>query len=167
MRQAATTIYLVRHAHAIPVPGEKRALSLQGRAGAEHVAALLRERPIVAIYSSPSRRVRQTLKPLARALGLAIVERDELREPGRSVPGAEAQRRAVALLTALAQRHAGQQIAVGTHGNLLALILQHFDPTLDTAVQQRLSLPDLYQLTPGEHTPVTRLWDAGDRFAMP
>ncbi len=164
----ATTIYLVRHAHAITAPGEKRALSPQGRAGAEHVAALLRERPIVAIYSSPSRRVRQTLKPLAQALGLAIEEHDELREPGHSAaPDAEAQRRAVALITTLAHRHAGQQIAVGTHGNLLALILQHYDPTLDTTVQQRLSLPDLYQLTLGEGAHLTRLWDAGDRFAMP
>lgn len=163
----ATIIYLVRHAHAVAVPGEKRSLSPQGRAGAEHVAALLRARPIVAIYSSPSRRVRQTLKPLAQALGLAIEERDELREPGRSAASdAEAQRRTVALLAILAQRHAGQQIAVGTHGNLLALILQHYDPTRDAA-QQRISLPDLYQLTLGEGAHLTRLWDAGDRFATP
>lgn len=188
----STVIYLVRHAHASTKPGEKRALSPQGRAGAEHLAALLRQRPIVAVYSSPSRRARQTMKPLAKALGLPLEEHDDLRErklsgepvtdhaaavaaswahPDRALPGGEpntvAQRRGVAAVEALARRHAGRQIAVGTHGTLLTLILQHYDPAIDAAFAQQLTLPDLYQLTlAGDGSArIARLWDAGEAFA--
>lgn len=186
-----TTIYLIRHAHAVRTPEGKRALSDTGRAGAEHLATLLDGRPIVALYSSPSRRARQTLKPLARALGLEVVERDDLRErqlgavpdaerdaataltwadPNHTFPGGEsnaaAQRRGVALIKTLARRHADQQIAIATHGALLALILRHFDPTVDLAFQQRMTLPDLYALTLDEdgQAHIARLWDAGNDF---
>lgn len=186
------TIYLIRHAHAVRTPEGKRVLSDAGRAGAERLAALLAGRPIVALYSSPSRRARQTLKPLARALGLEVVELEDLRErqlgdvpdaereaatavtwadPNYAFPGGEsnaaAQRRGVALIERLARRHAGQQIAASTHGALLALILQHFDPAVDLAFQQRMTLPDLYALTLDDNgqARIARLWDAENAFA--
>lgn len=59
-----TTIYLVRHAHAAWTPDESRALSLGGQTGPEHLAALLRDKPIVAVYTSRARRALQTVEPL-------------------------------------------------------------------------------------------------------
>jgi 2,3-bisphosphoglycerate-dependent phosphoglycerate mutase len=94
------------------------------------------------------------MKPLAKALGLLLEERDDLRErtlsadpvanhaaamaaswthPDRALLGGEpnivAQGQGVAAVEALARRHAGRQIAVGTHATLLALILQCYDPS--------------------------------------
>jgi len=43
-------------------------------------------------------------------------------------------------------RYPGQQIAVGTHGNLLVLILQHFDRSVGFAFWQSLTMPDVYRL---------------------
>lgn len=131
------------------------------------------------------------MKPLAKALGLPLEERDDLRERklsgesvadhaaavaaswahlDRALPGGEpntvAQRRGVAVVEALARRHAGRQIAVGTHGTLLALMLQHYDPTINAAFQLHLTLPDLYQLILADDgsAGIARLWDAGDAF---
>lgn len=182
-----TTIYLIRHAHAVRTPEGKRTLSDAGRAAAERLAALLARRPIVALYSSPSRRARQTLKPLARALGLEVIELEDLRErqlgnvpdaerdaamaitwanPDYAFPGGEsnatAQQRGITAIQTLAHRHAGQHIAVSTHGALLALILQRFDSSVNFAFQQRMTLPDLYELSfaDDDRVRVIRLWDA-------
>lgn len=186
-----TTVYLVRHAHASWTPDEGRALSPQGLAGAIHVAELLRGRPIVAIYASKARRAIQTVDPLAVALGLAVTSLKDLRErrlsgepvddhasavawcwahPDAALPGGEsnlaAQRRGVAAITTLTERHPGETIAVGTHGNLLALILQRWQPSVDHAFWSRLSMPDIYALTleDGRRASIARLWDADGRF---
>jgi 2,3-bisphosphoglycerate-dependent phosphoglycerate mutase len=186
-----TTLYLVRHAHASWTPDEGRALSPEGLAGARHVAELLRDRPITAVYASKAQRAIQTVSPLAAALGLAVTSIKDLRErrlsgepvdnhasavawcwehPNEALPGGEsnleARRRGVAVTTKLAERHAGEAIVVGTHGNLLALILQHWESGIDHVFWSQLSMPDIYALTP-EDRPlmrVARMWDAGDRF---
>ena len=65
-----STLYLVRHAHAEWTPDENRPLSAQGSEDANRVANTLYVVPISAIYSSPARRARQTIAPLAGRLGL-------------------------------------------------------------------------------------------------
>ena len=57
-----------------------RALSPEGHAGAEHVAALLRNAPIVAVYASRARRAIQTVEPRATARGLPVTTSADLRE---------------------------------------------------------------------------------------
>ena len=166
-----TVLYLVRHAHADWTPDEDRPLSARGRADAQRVADLLQPFPISAVYSSPFRRAHETVAPLAVGLGLPIRVIDDLRErelgtaptdsfmatvkaawgePTLGFPGGEsnaaAQRRGVAVFQGLLDRHPGQQIAVGTHGNLLVLILQHFDPSVGFAFWQSLTMPDVYRL---------------------
>ena len=180
-----TVLYLVRHAHAGFVPDEQRPLSARGVADAGRVARLLGQAPVRAIYASPYRRSWQTVESLAGRLGMPLRFEPDLRErtlgrfpadldflgavrqtwadPDFTHPGGEpnaaAQRRGVAVVQRLLARHPGQQIVVATHGNLLALILQHFDPGVDYAFWQALTMPDVYELqVEGDATSYTRLW---------
>jgi len=166
-----SALYLVRHAHADWTPDEGRPLSARGCADAQRVADLLQPFPISAVYSSPFRRALDTVVPLAARLGLPIHEIDDLCErelgtaptgsfvaavkatwedPTLAFPGGEsnaaAQRRGVAVIQGLLDRHPGGQIVAGTHGNLLVLILQHFDPSIGFAFWQFLTMPDIYRL---------------------
>jgi len=190
-----TTLYLVRHAHADWVPDEMRPLSARGRADALRVADVLMAYPISRTVSSPYRRAAQTLQPLADRLGLPLELDADLRErtltgaalpagafedavratwedPVFSHPGGEsnaaAQRRGIAAIHRLVNASAGDHIAVATHGNLMALILQHVAPTfdgnpsltVDFAFWAQLSMPDIYRLTryADGTTTATRLW---------
>ena len=183
-----TILYLVRHAPADYVPDEQQPLSAQGRAKAERVADLLDQAPIRAIYASPYRRAWQTVEPLAGRLGLPLHIEPDLRErtlgrfpaeldfvaavrltwedPAFAHPGGEAnaaaQRRGVAVVQRLLARHPGQQIVVATHGNLMALVLQHFDPDVDFEFWQTLDMPDVYELrAEGDVASFTRMWQEG------
>jgi 2,3-bisphosphoglycerate-dependent phosphoglycerate mutase len=188
-----TTLYLIRHAHAIWTPDKGRALSPTGQAGAAHVAALLGDAPIAAIYASPFKRAIQTITLLAKAHGLSVTTITDLRErkltqpiadhaaavawcwanPTAALPGSEsnliAQRRGVAAIIDPAARHLGEAIAVGTHGNLLALILQHRQPAIDHAFWQRLTMPDSYALTLSDtgEAQITQHRDAANHFVPP
>jgi broad specificity phosphatase PhoE len=192
---APTTFYLVRHAHADWEPDEMRPLSPRGEADALRVADTLAPYPISCIVSSPYRRAVQTLQPLADRRRLSIQLYPGLRErtltvaalsqnaferavratwdnPQFAHPGGEsnaaAQQRAIAVVQELTERCGAEDIAVATHGNLMALILQHFAPTfdhvacaVDFAFWAALTMPDIYRLTlhgDGLAT-AARLWD--------
>ncbi len=169
-----TTLYLVRHAHADWTPDEARPLSAQGQRDAEAVAAVLSTWPITAIYASSARRAYDTVAPLARRLDLPITVCDDLRErklsdapvddflgavratwdePERALPGGEsnrsAQQRGLAVVRLVQERHPTGHVAIATHGNLLALILQHVDASIGFEFWRSLTMPDIYQLTIG------------------
>jgi 2,3-bisphosphoglycerate-dependent phosphoglycerate mutase len=181
-----STFYLVRHAHAEWTPDENRPLSARGQADAERVADVLGGVPITAIYSSPARRARETVAPLAARLGLPIQPVPDLRErelchgavddffgavkatwsdPSFAYPGGEsnaaAQRRGVAVVRRLQKRHPDEHVVLATHGNLLALVLQHFDPRVDFAFWKSLTMPDIYALrvSADSEASVHRLWE--------
>jgi 2,3-bisphosphoglycerate-dependent phosphoglycerate mutase len=166
------TFYLVRHAHADWTPDEDRPLSGRGRDDAVHVADILSRYPISSIYSSPFRRARETITPLARRQSLPVHIEPELRErrlgicktedfsdaveatwrdPSFAHPEGEsnaaAQRRGLAVLQRLQQYDTTAQTVLSTHGNLLALILQSFDPSVDFATWKSLTMPDIYKLS--------------------
>jgi 2,3-bisphosphoglycerate-dependent phosphoglycerate mutase len=182
---ALTTIYLIRHAHADWMPDDDRPLSPAGIAAAVTVGRLLATAPLSAIVSSPSRRAVETVTPLARRQGLEVSIDPDLRE--REVPAvapdvfhtlvedswrlpdaaphggesnAAAQLRGLAALRRIMTLHRGQHIAISTHGNLLALILNGFDPAIGHAFWRELSFPDVYRihLDGDTLTGMTRLW---------
>lgn len=182
-----TTIYLVRHAHAEWSQDDRRPLSPEGTRAAGTVADQLAGRPIAAIYTSPSRRSIETIEPLARRLGLDPGVLPDLRErqlpvvppdhfealvcrawscPAEAPSGGEsnvqAQARGVAVVRTVVRRHSGADVVLATHGNLLALMLNAFDPTLGYAFWQRLSFPDVYQVMFDETglRDVQRVWRA-------
>ncbi|MGC9371651.1 MAG: histidine phosphatase family protein [Paracoccaceae bacterium] len=181
-----TTLCLIRHAHAHWTPDEMRPLSAEGAAAAWRVADHLASDPIDVIVSSPYRRAIETVRPLADRLGLAIGIEPDLRERtlttaslpperfetavratwsnfGFTHPGGEtnhaALQRGVAVVRRLVRTCPGRHIVVSTHGNLLALILHHFDPTIDYAFWSALTMPDVYRLRLGdEHPHIARRW---------
>lgn len=165
------TFYLIRHAHADWTPDENRPLSVSGEREAVRVADVLSQYPIDAVYSSPYRRAIQTVEPLAARLDMAVQITPELRERklGHSISGdfynavqstwrdptfsysggesnAAAQQRGVSLINQLNQYYPGADIVLSTHGNLMALVMQNFDPEIDFSFWQSLTMPDVYQL---------------------
>jgi 2,3-bisphosphoglycerate-dependent phosphoglycerate mutase len=115
----------------------------------------------------------QTVTILAERRGLTIQLLDDLRERRLSVephdewratlerswddadfelPGGEsgrsAQRRAIAILDLLRTRHAdGGRIVLGSHGNLISLILQALQPEVGFEFHMAMPTPALYRLT--------------------
>lgn len=187
-----TVFYLIRHAHADWMPDEERPLSAKGRKDARRVADILRDSPITRIYSSPFRRAWQTVNPLADMLGLPVRFEIDLRErklgdglaasafhaavaqtwqdPAYAHPGGEtnaaAQRRGIAVLQRLREQYPpGEHVVLSTHGNLLALLLQQFDPRIDYVFWKTLTMPDIYKLRLArDGASITRLWQSqGER----
>lgn len=171
MQGHMSVFYLVRHAHATWTPDEHRPLSARGRQDAVGVADILMQHPIGAIYSSPYRRAIQTIAPLAARLDLPVQLEHDLRErhlgqvsglefleaieatwqdPSFAHPGGEsnqvAQLRGLMVLDRLQALATTKPVVLSTHGNLMTLILQHFDASVDLAFWRALTMPDIYVL---------------------
>ncbi|WP_335871472.1 histidine phosphatase family protein [Bacillus sp. 2205SS5-2] len=181
-----TTLYLVRHAHSVYTSDEyERPLSRQGFEDAIKVADLLQNEKIDQITSSPYRRAKQTVEVLAGSLGIEIEVYENLKERRLALqsvdnfessieavwrdeqfawPGgesnAQAQKRGIAATEMLLQKYRGQSIVVGTHGNLMVLIMNHYDQQYDYNFWKKLAMPDIYQLTFEDHqlTDCRRIW---------
>lgn len=166
------TFYLVRHAHAAWSPDENRPLSDRGLADANRVAYILQRFPISMIFSSPYQRARQTIAPLAALLDIDVKIEPDLRERflgdgededfftlvevtwedwSYAHPGGEtnlvAQERGLTVISRLQEKYSSDHIVFSTHGNLLALILQHFNPTINYGFWKSLTMPDIYRLS--------------------
>ena len=182
-----TTFYLIRHAASPWTPDEQRPLSVRGLEQAERVAVVMQAQwdGADAIYSSPFRRAYETVAPLAQQIKMNVRLTNELcerclaggpvadfmeavaetwRNPEFAHPHGEtnaaAQRRGIGLLARLRARYPDGRLILSTHGNLLALILQHFDSSVDFEFWCRLTMPDIYRLTlKGSDVEIERLWN--------
>lgn len=160
------TIYLVRHCSAtgqepdalLTEAGEQQALAL---------ADFFQDIPVDRIISSDYVRAVASIMPFAKARNLVIEQEPKLRErilaleprddwfdvlrhsfedASFKLTGAESGVDATArILDVIAQTN-GPTILV-THGNLLALLLQHVDNLFDFETWRNLSNPDVYELT--------------------
>lgn len=164
-----TTLYLVRHCAALGQEPDAP-LTQEGYRQAEMLAQMLAQKSIGRIVSSPFVRAYETIAPFAKRCGLAIetderlcervlcgAARDDWREALQAsfadldvcLPGGESSRaamkRGVAAVTEAWQDNT--TTVVVTHGNLLALILRHFDNTVGFAEWQGLSNPDVFAVT--------------------
>lgn len=173
----------------IPGQEKARGISEKGRQDAAKVKDLLLPEGIDAFFSSPYQRAVQTLEPASRAAGKEIAIIDKLRErtlaadhvhiPGEqfadckkrlyddfrhAFPGGEsseeAQRRGAEAFMQLLRRHPGKKLALGTHGDIMTLILNFFDPKFGYAFWRSISMPDVYKLVFEDRAlqAVTRCW---------
>jgi 2,3-bisphosphoglycerate-dependent phosphoglycerate mutase len=184
-----TIVYLVRHAHADWQPDENRPLSSRGRAAALRLAVQFEHIPIGAICSSPSTRAIETVARLAERRNLVPVVAENLRERELSAatasdfeaavavswrrpdvaatPGGEsndaAQHRGIAEVRRAVEAYDGRDVVIATHGSLLTLILNRFDPAFGYDFWRSLTFPDVYELTFNDRamTGVRRLWSDG------
>lgn len=179
-------LYLIRHGHADWTQDEDRPLSARGHLGAALVARLLAGEKIDAIFSSPYQRAIQTVEPLATALSLDVFEDVRFRERilgnwkaasfDEAVHmtwtdfqfahhGGEtnqmAQARAIDALKDLLSSPFYRRLAISTHGNLMALILNHYDPDVSYEFWTRLTMPDIYRVKFSSKIEVsfTRVWE--------
>ncbi|MBC7527847.1 MAG: histidine phosphatase family protein [Chthonomonadaceae bacterium] len=170
------TLYFVRHCAASGQEPDAP-LTEEGHEQAETLTKWFADKKIDLIVSSPYLRATQTITPLVqrRKIELRLDSRLEERvlcaetltdwkeklratfdDPFLCFPGGEsshiATHRAVHALTPLLENDL-QTIAVVTHGNLLTLILRHFDPTFGYDHWERMTNPDVYCLDWKENTP--------------
>ena len=176
-----STFYLIRHCSAtgqepdapLTEAGEQQALALAG---------FFRDIPVARIISSDYTRATASIAPLATSQQLTIETNPTLRErilalgpraagfellrhsftdTSFRLPGAEsgqdATDRILSVIESLDDVN-GTTVLV-THGNLLALLLQHVDNRYDFDTWRNLSNPDIYRLEIVDNSwSVTRVW---------
>lgn len=157
----------------VGVTDDDRPLSAAGADAARELAVELDGYEVTAIYCSPYARAVETVTPLAQRRNLPVQLLNDLRERRLATepledwratleaawtdadfagPGGEsgraAQRRAVALLDLLRSRHPdGGRLVLGSHGNLISLILHALEPEVDFAFHMAMPFPAVYRLT--------------------
>ncbi|MEB2301494.1 histidine phosphatase family protein [Lysinibacillus xylanilyticus] len=168
-----TVIYFVRHAHSHYTADEyNRPLSAKGVEDRDRVTNLFTNKIIHAIYSSPYKRSVQTVEGIAQEHKLEINTIDSLKErilsngklldfdaaihqvwshPNFAFEGGEsnetAKERAITTLQKIILAHPNDNIVIGTHGNIMVLMMQYFDAQYNYSFWKGLSMPDVYQLT--------------------
>jgi 2,3-bisphosphoglycerate-dependent phosphoglycerate mutase len=166
-----------------------RELSEEGKLAAKQVATHLLDKNIDVIVSSSYTRAIQTVQHLASHQGLTISEYDELRErpikgldyklPSNEIteaikqsfedkeyclPGGEstlqAQNRSIPIIKQLLQQYKGKHIVIGTHGNIMTIIMNYFNSQYGYDFWNSTSKPDIYELVfdQEELINVQRLW---------
>ncbi|MGE7889769.1 histidine phosphatase family protein [Bacillus cereus] len=168
-----TTIYFIRHAHSTYTKEERELpLSEKGHCDAENVTSLLKDKHIDVVISSPYKRAIQTVQGIANTYNLSIQIEEDLRERLLSTElvadfnvamqnvwkdwsfayeGGEsndvAQRRAVICMQNILKKYEGKNIVIGTHGNIMVLIMNYFNSKYDFGFWKTLHMPDVYKLT--------------------
>ncbi|SDM89138.1 2,3-bisphosphoglycerate-dependent phosphoglycerate mutase [Psychrobacillus sp. OK028] len=182
-----TNLYFVRHAHSTYTPDELgRALSERGVFDAERITQMLEQENIDIVISSSYKRAIQTVEGIAKFIGREIIIEDDFKErklseepvkdfnlaitkvweePSFSWEGGEsniiAQKRGVEATLNILEQYIGKNIAVGTHGNLMVLIMNYFDHGYDFTFWKELDMPDIYKLTfeNKKLIEVNRIWE--------
>ncbi|MCM3757151.1 phosphoglycerate mutase family protein [Sporosarcina aquimarina] len=167
-----TTIIFVRHAHSTYTPDELgRPLSSKGFSDAVKMSEVLKNEPIDVVISSPYKRAVQTVEAIAEFIDQKVIidkgfmERklsDEPVEdfdfaikkvwqnPSFSWNGGEsneiAQLRGVEATLKVLDLYEGNNILIGTHGNIMVLIMKYFDDHYDFSFWKNLEMPDAYRM---------------------
>ncbi len=168
-----TNLYFVRHAHSTYTPEElTRPLSATGLEDAKKVQNLLVNETIHHVVSSPYLRAIQTVEGVAMSFEKEIQLVEDFKErklteeqakdfddailkvwenPNFAWDGGEsnnaAQQRGVHATKLLLDEYRGENTVIGTHGNIMVLIMNYFDSQYDFKFWRKLAMPDIYKLT--------------------
>jgi 2,3-bisphosphoglycerate-dependent phosphoglycerate mutase len=164
-----TIIFFVRHAHSTYTPDEyNRPLSEKGKIEASKLAHVFDKVKVHAMYASNYLRAYETIEPIATQKGLTILKEELLNErvlsstplddfqegiqkvwydPSFAFPGGEsneaAQKRVRPIIEHLLKCHPTETIIIGTHGNILTLLLNDFNNAYGLEFWENLKMPDI------------------------
>lgn len=188
-----TNLYMVRHAESPFVFGEERTrgLSVEEVLEAKKVAKIMLTEKVDVIVSSPFVRSIQTIEGIVENQNLEIKLYEELKErmikgnyklPWEEIVPAieksfidkdycllggettrQAQERTIPIIKQVLTEHKGKNIVVGTHGNIMTIILNYFEEQYGYEFWKSTSKPDIYKLVFSDHTlkEVKRIWRNG------
>ncbi|MCJ7841014.1 histidine phosphatase family protein [Lederbergia sp. NSJ-179] len=168
-----TNLYLVRHAHSTYTPDELgRPLSERGFVDSTTVTELLKKEAIDYVYASPYKRAMQTVDGIANYIGQEFQIENHFKERVLAEKPVEdftaaitkvweeddfnwnggesnrmAQKRGVIATLQLLNKHEGKNIVIGTHGNIMVLIMNYFDHQYGFDFWKKLEMPDIYKLS--------------------
>ncbi|MGX9134692.1 histidine phosphatase family protein [Rummeliibacillus sp. JY-2-4R] len=182
-----TNLYLVRHAHSTYTPDELgRPLSTIGYLDARRISKLLIKEKIDIVISSPYKRAIQTVEGVAKSYRKEVLIVEDFKERKLSDQPVEdfnlaisklwdnshfswnggesnsiAQKRGVKATLKLLNDYENKNIVVGTHGNIMVLIMNYFNSNYGFSFWKQLDMPDIYKLTfdKTELTEVKRIWN--------
>ncbi|WP_291583903.1 histidine phosphatase family protein [Clostridium sp. UBA6640] len=167
-----TNIYLVRHAHSNYSGDElNRPLSHKGVIDRNKITEILVKENIDLVISSPYKRAIETVEVVANLINKSIIIEEGFKErklceypvdnfeeaivklwtnPSFSFEGGEsnieAQARGVNSLNNILDNYSGKNIAIGTHGNIMVLIMNYYCKNYDFDFWKELKMPDAYKL---------------------
>lgn len=171
-----TTIYMIRHAESPFIIGQERTrkLSNQGEVDAKKVTAIMNEKEIDLVVSSPYIRAIQTIEGIINSKNIKVKVFEELRE--RQLKGAyklpeeeiqqaikksfedidfklsggesvrDVQNRAIPIINDLLNNYETKTIIIGTHGNVMTIIMNYFNKEYGYDFWKNTSKPDIYKL---------------------
>lgn len=184
----STLVYFVRHAESPFIEGMERirGLSEKGERDSLQVNSILKTKGIDVIISSPYERAIQTVKHLADELNQEVIMYEGLKERALGEIGEvpfkqakqklytdfqykfnlgesseEAQERAINELNAILIKYEGRTVVLGTHGDIMTLMLNYFDDHYGIEFWESTSMPDIYELQFSKNNleRVKRIWD--------
>lgn len=169
-----TTLYLIRHAQSLVSPDVHHTdwpLSDTGSRQADALIHLLTPLDIAHLYSSPFPRCRDTIGPFADHHEIAPNFVEDLRERlfshgfvpdfhklwSRSwadfhfaLPGCEsshmAQQRFVTAVAGIADTHPSENVAICAHANVIALFLNHVEPSFHQEEAEAIGNPHILKV---------------------
>ena len=185
-----TTLFMIRHAQSPFIFGQERTreLSKRGKLDANKITEQLKQETIDVIVSSPYKRAIQTIEGIANEHQMEITIFEGLKErpikgayklPAEEIekaikksyddkdyclPGGEtmrqAQERAIPVIKQLLTDYRGKNIVVGTHGNIMTIMMNYFDEQYSYDFWKSTTKPDIYKLSFVEHElkSIERLW---------
>lgn len=167
-----TTIYLVRHADSSYSTDEvNRPISKAGVLDALALHKQFENIKIDKVYSSPYKRSIQTVEEIAESRKLSVELRENFKERKKSngklddffnnvkklwddvhykfeggESNMEGQSRGIDAINSVLDENKGKTIVIGTHGDLMSLILNYYDRSFAYEFWRRLDMPDSYKL---------------------
>lgn len=167
-----TVVYFVRHAEVTYIPDDSlRALSSFGVEQAIQVSDYFEGLKINRILSSPYKRALETIEKIAVSRGIKIELNEELRErkvanghiddfdgfvkrqwenfdykleDGESL--SETKERGIGALNEILNQCENETVVIGTHGTILSVLLNHYDPSFGYEDWEAMKMPSIYKL---------------------